>query len=510
MPNTILKAGLNVPVNVDNGTLSFKDIYKKEADAIVVSVILGFTATRYHLGQPCQFDYERESPNVLEEIEKAVNDIVKVRQRYSALGLNDEALLEHLKRELEEVKTRIREGGLTYWESTRRADTERRGVLEADIKTIAFALKDESLVAEASQFMNVLDGVSYTLSKIDKDMGRYLQDGQSVHGGAGELISGVQGGAHSYYKERQAIELEKTAEVVQGAKSSENWGKIYEGRGAYTGVIHDSVNEEKILQPTIRVKVKNENGERWKGDPEGHYWQLVGADSPNSQINLSNDVKEGMGTWTAGDPVQQEGSHLVGYVHGMCSAIQKCRECGPWTEPFELSTGSQTTKISSCFPCTTYMYATGFPPSSSHLGRGESWVPPAKAALYTQTSNQPGQAIAGCDSPWVNDDLSTWHRDIYHYLNLGFSFLNNSNVKKTCVSSEYTKRLGNYGCVLENLDLKLQALQADGTESEKKKRVANLFLDALTVHDKEQSRLARVLKPACEIMKDVERRMLAG
>lgn len=516
--NTILKDDVDVPIQVGAESVNFQELFKREADVIVTSVILGFTATRYHLGQPCQFDYELEAPEVLDSIahansEAGINEIIEIRNRfrYSSKDVSTNSkLLEVLNTELKDVKAKIdRYKGLgisiAYEEG-------KKNQLIKDINLVEASLADEATATDAGKFMNILDGVSYTLGKIDQGMGRYLQDGQSVHGGADELIGGIKGGAHKSYKERQAIELEKTAEVVQGAKSQENWGKIYAGRGAYTGVINDPVTQEKIVQPTIRVKVKNADAKRWKGDaantPNTDYWQFVGTGSKKPQINLSANVAEGMGAWTGGAADGE--SHLVGYVHGMCSAIQKCRTCGPWAEPFELATGNQTTKISSCFPCTTYMYATGYPPSSSHLGRGESWVPPASGDYYEQTSDQPGQNPAGCQSAWVNDDLSVWHRDIYNYLILGFSFLEESKVKKTCIAPEYHKALGAYGSILGTLRTKLNSIEeTGGTAVQKKEKVANLFLDALTVHDKEQSRLARVLKPACDIMLDVQKRMFS-
>ncbi|MDQ2834425.1 MAG: hypothetical protein M3Y50_11880 [Acidobacteriota bacterium] len=37
--------------------------------------------------------------------------------------------------------------------------------------------------------------------------------------------------------------------------------------------------------------------------------------------------------------------------------------------------GAHTTKLSSCFACAIFMEATGYPASSTHLGRGECWAP---------------------------------------------------------------------------------------------------------------------------------------
>src|SRR5262249_40158962 len=85
--------------------------------------------------------------------------------------------------------------------------------------------------------------------------------------------------------------------------------------------------------------------------------------------------------------------------------------------------------------CTTYMYATGFPPSSTHLGRGESWIPP-KPGLVS------GESIETTMPAFFKDNISKplierWHWDIYHYLCLGSKYLTNA-IK---LSVEETKML---------------------------------------------------------------------
>lgn len=44
---------------------------------------------------------------------------------------------------------------------------------------------------------------------------------------------------------------------------------------------------------------------------------------------------------------------------------------------FEVALGSNTTKVSSCLPCSLFMMANGRPASSTHLGRGDNWGIPA-------------------------------------------------------------------------------------------------------------------------------------
>ena len=65
----------------------------------------------------------------------------------------------------------------------------------------------------------------------------------------------------------------------------------------------------------------------------------------------------------------------MGYTHGMIQAIYKAYSLGPSCAPYEIAVGDQTTKMASCVPCTLFMLAQGYPPTSTHLGRGESWAP---------------------------------------------------------------------------------------------------------------------------------------
>jgi len=51
------------------GKEKYEEAYKIEADVIVTAVVLGFIGTRYHLNQPCRFDYEHPSPDQQKEWE---------------------------------------------------------------------------------------------------------------------------------------------------------------------------------------------------------------------------------------------------------------------------------------------------------------------------------------------------------------------------------------------------------------------------------------------------------
>ena len=73
----------------------------------------------------------------------------------------------------------------------------------------------------------------------------------------------------------------------------------------------------------------------------------------------------------------QNGSLFKSY-HGMIQAIVKYQtSIDSNSFFFEIALGNNTSKVSSCFPCCTFMTANGTPPTSTHLGRGDNWnIPP--------------------------------------------------------------------------------------------------------------------------------------
>ncbi len=57
---------------------------------------------------------------------------------------------------------------------------------------------------------------------------------------------------------------------------------------------------------------------------------------------------------------------IATYTHGMIQAIYKAYALGPSCAPYEIAVGDQTKKMASCLPCTLFMVATGYPPTSIH------------------------------------------------------------------------------------------------------------------------------------------------
>lgn len=82
-------------------------------------------------------------------------------------------------------------------------------------------------------------------------------------------------------------------------------------------------------------------------------------------------------------PRYREG-HLFKSYHGMTKALDRF-----WRDVdaakngifFEIALGPDTNKVSSCFPCCTFMTSAGHPPTSTHLGRGDNWNIPSQCGL---------------------------------------------------------------------------------------------------------------------------------
>ncbi|MCD7969071.1 MAG: hypothetical protein LUF87_01795 [Alistipes sp.] len=64
---------------------------------------------------------------------------------------------------------------------------------------------------------------------------------------------------------------------------------------------------------------------------------------------------------------------LFGCIHGMIVAMLRFPGNEETPIHFEFSMGPNTTKVSSCVPCSMFMSANGRPATSTHLGRGDFW-----------------------------------------------------------------------------------------------------------------------------------------
>lgn len=127
-------------------------------------------------------------------------------------------------------------------------------------------------------------------------------------------------------------------------------GKVveqYEGIGAYTGMVIVK-NELKYWGSTFEHTCKT--GRK--------FGKSIGPDLANMQR-------------------EAKGNGINGYVHGMVQAIYAAAHFNSiaTAKVVEVAVGTKTTKLASCFGCTTFMLANLRQPSAIHLGRAESWAP---------------------------------------------------------------------------------------------------------------------------------------
>src|SRR5262249_43512092 len=140
--------------------------------------------------------------------------------------------------------------------------------------------------------------------------------------------------------------------------------------------------------------------------------------------NIHLDPVQGMGPLPDNKPVTESNktpTHRIGYIHGMTIAMLESVRVGPWCTPYELALGEKTIKMASCFACSTYMYGNGFTPSSIHLGKAESWVPPAANLDRAEKSKM----------PYFDEDIARsmhtrWKFDIFRYMQMGIKYLANA------------------------------------------------------------------------------------
>lgn len=267
----------------------------------------------------------------------------------------------------------------------------------------------------------------------------------------------------------------------------------YSGRGAYTGICDDPLAErmqgETILWPP-RYPSKPYDLDGYNSDAEDisdasrryrptniAQWQS-GTKKGNVGYGVIHKSNAEPAPKGFGFDVAPRASKVVGYVHGMSQAMVESVRKGPWCVAHEHAIGDDTTKLASCFPCTTYMYAAGFPPSSTHLGRGESWVPPQEAD---------GDQNRQYSSKLAVDTVNVlWNIQVHYYLELGCLLL------EAYFQGDGARHPNNYSKAIVAQVLKV-VREIKPNELDLMKNGGNLFLDALVFHDKDNERLMRVL-----------------
>jgi hypothetical protein len=401
----------------------------KEADVIMTAVALGFAASYVKSGTPIRFDI-------------APKDQAKDWAGFQAVvGKIDKAVVDYLK------KNKL----------------EPRGKVNA--------------------------GLAPDYSKGAVIMGVYMLANQSAPVSVSDPVLSAKGQA--------LYDKIKTQQLVQ-----------YTGRGAYTGFV-DNKNTEGNAdpvgpRPTARFLTASPDivpvddptmgglHPRWlpppgsacwsprlkKGTSDSYVpWGLIGGDSagndPDSNTKATNRANQITGEMSATDKMVFNGkptiADIAAYTHGMIQAIYKAYSLGPSCAPYEIAVGAVTTKMASCLPCTLFMVAQGYPPTSIHLGRGESWAP-----LY-QPYNPGGQAERN-ELAVIRDLNNSWRAKCAEYLALGVQLLDDAHIADDHMVAR------------EGLRSYLASHSSDKTVA------ATLVLDAVTVHESESVRIARTLK----------------
>lgn len=155
-----------------------------------------------------------------------------------------------------------------------------------------------------------------------------------------------------------------------------------------------------------------------------------------SIVDLSKEIKE---EYTKG--------HLFKSYHGMVlSMLRYSGTNDKLAFNLEIAFSKDTTKVSSCFPCTTFMEANQRPASSVHLGRGDNWNLPAKGSVQMR---------------------SEWEKIIRKWYDNGVNHL----IKNNKASEDFLEFMGHF-----------------------KNNVPDLFLTALTFEDPFTKRIINSIK----------------
>ncbi len=315
-----------------------------------------------------------------------------------------------------------------------------------------------------------------------------------IVGGTGDLDPGDKNRYIPKEPEGLAATLYKTATGSLADKEGNLIPVGYQGFGAYTGFITGRKNGQTGLLCTFRHVIPSDAGygRRWlpkeitprmlgaplkvpalgDGDTERKVWGMIQNNKGEAELK-SKDGMHFEGVPEAGD--------IVGYTHGMIQAIYDVLWRGEGT-PFEIAVGKKTTKLSSCFPCSIFMEATGFPASSTHLGKGASW-----ALQYPKAVDDKGVA-SEIDDPYTRKPLSTQHA-AYQKGNLLFYQYSAKILKAglACLKAGAKHVQEKNGPSVEALDAYLSK-QTELTAA------GNLILDAITIQQSEAPRVDGTLK----------------
>jgi hypothetical protein len=267
-------------------------------------------------------------------------------------------------------------------------------------------------------------------------------------------------------------------------------GKMgYRGQGAYTGVVKWKSGEPEYSHfSTTRWTLTKDDAyaTRWHPEDNG----AIGLMAPlgereqdriyGMQGNNQKQRKINQEEFMVFAPPSPRPGDVVGYTHGLPMAVVAVEGANRAGVPLEVvgasnvpEWGDKTKKTSSCFQCAVYLDACGHPPSSIHLGRGESWVPPYPAFYGTD------REIAAARSC-----LKRWYWTCHANLRNGCNIL----AVEGAVSATHRK---SFECLYE-------MVSSDRWMEDEGQSCAELILDASAIHDKDYLRVIRALWPSSD------------
>jgi hypothetical protein len=391
-----------------------------QADVIVAAVMTGFVATRIALVQPVLFTFEeRENLGTVRDAGMARN------------------VLHRLARVLQPRFDPDTIGGLQCANGPGGTAEQNPSGAWLDIDGVKNAMANGRSAAPTSS-------VAIT-----------ARQGGTMVGHSQDELAAMQG---TYVDRNRTItNAQVRSQVSQIIAALQNQPE----NGAYYGVVDDPVTEEGgFCCSSVRRIIPYAGGvgvPRW--NRSAPYHGLIGAaGGRNARAQWGSFERENRISGWDGQ------SGVVGYTHGMMWAIQRAKAIGPWATPYEVAVGAATRKLASCFACTTFMYATGYPPSGMHMGSAESWVP---------------LPPEGAENPhWTNMTIllnEMWANDVAHYLSLGSDLLSR-------------------GAIAQAARAQVQELRAVvGARGFRENVAATMYLDALTMHKNDRRRLDTVL-----------------
>jgi hypothetical protein len=285
----------------------------------------------------------------------------------------------------------------------------------------------------------------------------------AIIGGGGDFPKG------DLRRLQQDLAQEANAYVLKEAEKPGGIG--YTGQGAYVGVMFSPLLKGRFAHcSTTRYTLKTDDEfvNRWHPHDDGSLAMPTASKIGAGGAKRTWGMQTNEDVWTTrvkgrehmpdDEVTPTPGSDIVGYVHGLPAVIVYNTKFADVGVPMEVAYGAATNKLSSCFQCTVYMQAAGYPASSVHLGRGESWLPP----YPNRSPYRLGQMMKNA----AYEALYSYFRYCRSILTVGLNVLNRHEVAGTHRAS-------------------LAALEAYLGDKTWGSFCADLLLDASTVHDKD-------------------------